>query len=33
VILSDDEIILEILVDQVCQEGKGRTFDIRIDLP
>jgi hypothetical protein len=33
VILSDDEIIFEILIDQVRQEGKGRTFNIGIDLP
>jgi hypothetical protein len=32
VILPDDKIILEVLVDQIGQEGKGRTFDIGIDL-
>jgi hypothetical protein len=33
VILSDDEIILKVLVDQVSQQGKGRTFNVGIDLP
>jgi hypothetical protein len=33
VILSDDKIILKVLIDQVSQEGKGRTFNIGINLP
>jgi hypothetical protein len=32
VILSDDEIILEVLINQVCQQSKGRAFNVGIDL-
>jgi hypothetical protein len=28
VILSDYEIILEVFIDQVCEQSEGRTFNV-----